>query len=115
MRRKSRSRQDSLDAFEAAEAAPGRVKYVLRLYVAGTRTASLRAVTNIKQICERHLSGRYRLDVVDLYQQPSRAREDDVVAAPTLVRTEPGPIMRIVGDLSDEHRVLAWLGIRGIP
>lgn len=115
MRSKSRSRQESLRAFEAAEAASQRVKYVLRLYVAGTRSASLRAVTNIKQICERHLAGRYRLDVVDLYQQPSRATEDDVVAAPTLVRTEPGPTLRIVGDLSDERRVLAGLGIRGIP
>ena len=114
MKGQSRSRQESLRAFEAAEAASQRVKYVLRLYVAGTRSASLRAVTNIKRICERHMPGRYRLDVVDLYQQPSRAKEDDVVAAPTLVRTEPGPICRIVGDLSDEHRVLAGLGIRGI-
>jgi circadian clock protein KaiB len=103
-----------LHAFEAAEAASGRVGYVLRLYVAGSRSASLRAIANIKSICERHLSGRYRLDVVDLYQQPARAKEDDVVAAPTLVRTEPGPIRRIVGDLSDERRVLAGLGIRRI-
>jgi circadian clock protein KaiB len=102
-----------LHAFEAAEAASQSVKYVLRLYVAGTRSASLRAVANIKRICERHLPGRYRLDVVDLYQQPARAKEDEVVAAPTLVRTEPGPIQRIVGDLSDERRVLAGLGIRG--
>lgn len=102
-------------AFEAAEAASQRVKFVLRLYVAGTRSASLRAVANIKRICDRHLSGRYRLDVVDLYQQPARAKEDNVVAAPTLVRTEPGPIRKIVGDLSDEHRVLAGLGIRGTP
>jgi circadian clock protein KaiB len=109
----SRSRRESLRAFEAAEAASQRVKFVLRLYVAGTRSASLRAVTNIKRICDRHLAGRYHLDVVDLYQQPARAKEDDVVAAPTLVRTEPGPIRRIVGDLSDEHRVLAGLGIRG--
>jgi circadian clock protein KaiB len=112
--RQSRSRQETLHAFEAAEAASGRVGFVLRLYVAGTRSASLRAIANIKGICERHLAGRYRLDVVDLYQQPARAKEDDVVAAPTLVRTEPGPIHRIVGDLSDERRVLAGLGIRGI-
>jgi circadian clock protein KaiB len=115
VRSQSRSRQESLRAFEAAEAASQRVNYVLRLYVAGTRSASLRAVTNIKRICERHLPGRYRLDVVDLYQQPARAKEDNVVAAPTLVRTEPGPTHRIVGDLSDEHRVLAGLGIRGTP
>jgi circadian clock protein KaiB len=114
VRGKSRSRQESLRAFEAAEATTGRVKYVLRLYVAGTRSASLRAVNNIKRICERHLAGRYRLDVVDLYQQPARAKEDDVLAAPTLVKTEPGPTRRIIGDLSDERRVLAGLGIRGI-
>jgi circadian clock protein KaiB len=102
-----------LSAFEAAETASRRARYVLHLYVAGTRSASLRAVANIKRICERHLSGRYRLDVVDLYQQPARAKEDNVVAAPTLVRTEPGPICRIVGDLSDERRVLSGLGIRG--
>ena len=75
----------------------------------------MRAVANIKRICERYLSGRYRLDVVDLYQQPALAKEDGVLAAPTLVRTEPGPILRIVGDLSDERRVLAGLGIRGAP
>lgn len=115
MSSQSRSRRKSLRAFEAAESASKRVKYVLRLYVAGTRSASLRAVDNIKRICERHLSGRYRLDVVDLYQQPTRAKEDHVVAAPTLVRTEPGPTRRIIGDLSDERRVLAGLGIRGIP
>jgi circadian clock protein KaiB len=108
-----KSRRESLNAFEAAEAASRRVRYVLRLYVAGTRSASLRAVANVKRICERHLPGRYRLDVVDLYQQPARAKDDQVLAAPTLVRTEPGPICRIVGDLSDERRVLAGLGIRG--
>ena len=108
-----KSRQETLNAFEAAGAASQRVKYVLRLYVAGTRTCSVRAVANIKRICECYLPGRYRLDVVDLYQQPARAKEDNVVAAPTLVRTEPGPICRIVGDLSDERRVLAGLGIRG--
>jgi circadian clock protein KaiB len=111
--RQSRSRQETLSTFEAAESASRRVRYVLRLYVAGTRSCSVRAIANIKRICERHLPGRYRLDVVDLYQQPARAKEDQVLAAPTLVRTEPGPVYRIVGDLSDERRVLASLGIRG--
>jgi circadian clock protein KaiB len=113
VRSQSRSRQESLRAFEAAESTSQRVKYVLRLYVAGTRAASLRAVANIKRICERHVPGHYHLDVVDLYQQPARAKDDDVVAAPTLVRMAPGPTRKIVGDLSDEHRVLAGLGIRG--
>ncbi len=116
MSSQSRSRRESLRAFEAAEAASEtRQVRPSSATVAGTRSASLRAVTNIKRICDRHLSGRYRLDVVDLYQQPARAKEDNVVAAPTLVRTEPGPIRKIVGDLSDEHRVLAGLGIRGTP
>lgn len=108
-----RKRQETLHAFEAAEAASQRVTYVLRLYVAGTRSCSVRAVANVKRICERYLPGRYRLDVVDLYQQPALAKQNGVLAAPTLVRTEPGPVFRIVGDLSDERRVLTGLGIRG--
>jgi circadian clock protein KaiB len=112
-RQAGKTRQETLNAFEAAEGASRRVRFVLRLYVAGTRSCSVRAIANIKRICERHLPGRYRLDVVDLYQQPALAKRDDVLAAPTLVRTEPGPICRIVGDLSDERRVLAGLGIRG--
>ena len=103
-----------MNAFEAAEAASQRVTYVLRLYIAGSKSCSVRAVANIKRICERYLPGRYRLDVVDLYQQPALAKLDDVLAAPTLVRTEPGPIRRVVGDLSDEGRVLNGLGIRGV-
>jgi circadian clock protein KaiB len=103
-----------LNAFEAAETASRRVRYVLRLYVAGSKSCSVRAVANIKRICERYLPGRYRLDVVDLYQQPALAKRDNVLAAPTLVRTEPGPTRRVVGDLSDERRVLNGLGIRGV-
>jgi circadian clock protein KaiB len=106
------SREDTAAALEAAELASARVPYVLQLFVAGTRARSLRAIANIKRICERYLEGRYQLDVVDLYQQPALAREAQILAAPTLVKQQPGPVRRIVGDLTDESRVLAGLGIR---
>jgi circadian clock protein KaiB len=110
--RKSTARQEASAAFQHAEEAARRTQYELRLYVAGTRAHSLRAVTNIKRICERYLEGRYHLDVVDLYQEPSLAREAQILAAPTLVKHRPEPVCRIIGDLSSEARVLLGLGIR---
>jgi circadian clock protein KaiB len=87
------------------------VKYVLRLYVAGSTPQSSRAITNIKTICEARLRGRYLLTVVDLYEQPGRAREDQIVVAPTLVRQSPLPVRRMIGDLSITGRVLAALDL----
>ncbi len=84
----------------------------LRLYVAGATPASQRAVTNITALCASDLSGRYTLEVVDLYQHPDRALEDGIVAAPTLARLEPGPRVRIVGDLGDREQVLAHLDVQ---
>jgi circadian clock protein KaiB len=78
----------------------------LRLYVAGTSPRSLRAFANLRQLCEEHLTGRYEIEIVDLEKRPQRAREDDIVAIPTLIRTQPLPSKRIVGDLSDTSRVL---------
>jgi circadian clock protein KaiB len=87
--------------------------YLLRLYVTGATARSTRAIANIKTICERLLPGAYQLEVVDIYQQPELARTAQLVAAPTLLRTEPPPERRVVGDLSDEARVVAGLGLRG--
>jgi circadian clock protein KaiB len=92
---------------------PAPAAYLLRLYVTGATARSTRAIANIKTICERLLPGAYRLDVVDIYQQPELARTAQLVAAPTLLRTEPPPERRVVGDLSDEARVVAGLGLRG--
>jgi circadian clock protein KaiB len=97
---------------EAPPFSPDTGRYVLRLYVAGQTPRSVRAVTNIKYICEAHLSGRYVLDVIDLYQQPHLAREDQIIALPTLIRKLPPPVQRIIGDLSNTERVLAGLGLR---
>jgi circadian clock protein KaiB len=86
-------------------------KYVLRLYVAGSTPQSSRAITNLKAICETHLKDRYDLTVVDLYEQPERAKQDQIVVAPTLVRHLPLPLRRMVGDLSQTARVLAALDL----
>lgn len=111
----ARQEASATDAFEAAYEARERASFVLRLYVAGTRAQSTRAIANITRFCERYLAGRYQLDVVDLYQQPALAREDQIFAVPTLVKEQPSPLRRIIGDLSDDARVLAGLGIRGEP
>jgi circadian clock protein KaiB len=85
----------------------------LRLYVAGQTPKSLTAFTNLKRICETHLSGRYRLEVVDLLKQPQLSKGDQILAIPTLVRRLPEPVRKIIGDLSDTERVLVGLDLRG--
>jgi circadian clock protein KaiB len=87
------------------------VRHKLRLYVAGTTPRSLRAVQNIKRICEDVLSNQYDLEVVDVYKEPNRLAADQVVAIPTLIKIAPGAIKRLVGDLSEESKVLKGLGV----
>jgi len=89
--------------------------YELRLYVAGQTSRSLAALANLKRICEEHLQGRYRLEVIDLLQHPQLARGDQILALPTLVRKLPEPIRKLVGDLSDTERALVGLDLRPIP
>ena len=84
----------------------------LRLYVAGQTPRSLAAFSNLKQICESHLSGRYRIDVIDLLAQPQLSKGDQILAIPTLVRKLPQPVRKIIGDLSDTERVLVGLDLR---
>jgi circadian clock protein KaiB len=86
--------------------------FVLRLYVAGTSERSTRAIRNAKQICEEHLPGRYELEVIDIFQQTERARDDQVVAVPTLVKKLPTPLKRFIGDLSDRDVVLVGLDVK---
>lgn len=84
----------------------------LRLYVAGQTPKSLTAFANLKRICEEHLAGQYRIEVVDLVENPQLAREDQILAIPTLVRKLPQPLRKIIGDLSNNERVLVGLNIR---
>lgn len=88
--------------------------YELRLYVAGQTARSLAAFANLKRICEEHLKGQYRIEVVDLLQNPQLAKGDQILAVPTLVRKLPPPVKKIIGDLSNTERVLVGLNIRPI-
>ena len=101
---------DSTRSFEAA-ATQVAERYVLRLYIAGSTPGSSRAVETLKAICEEHLRDRYTLEVVDVYQQPVLARDEQIVAVPTLVKQLPLPVRRILGDLSDKQRVLRDLDL----
>ena len=89
--------------------------YVLRLFVTGTTPKSLRAIRNLRAICEEYVPDRYDLEIVDIYQQPELAAQLDLVAAPTLVKQLPEPIRRVVGDLSDTEKVLGGLEVRKQP
>lgn len=90
-------------------------RYVLTLYVTGATERSLRAIANLKAICEQHLKGRYQLEVVDIYRQPGLARRDQVVAVPTLIKKLPVPLRLLVGDLSKTEHVLQGLGLVAQP
>jgi circadian clock protein KaiB len=84
----------------------------LRLYTSGQTPKSMAAIKNLKRICEQHLPGRYNIEVIDLMANPRLAKDDQIVAIPTLVRKLPDPLRRIVGDLSDEARTLVGLQLR---
>jgi circadian clock protein KaiB len=89
------------------------MNYVLRLFVTGTTAHSVRAIANIKTICEERLKGHYDLEVIDIYQHPLKAGGEQIIAAPTLIRKSPLPIRRLVGDMSDKARVLHGLDLDG--
>jgi circadian clock protein KaiB len=84
----------------------------LKLYVAGQTPKSVAALTNLKRMCEEHLAGRYRIEVVDLAENPQLARSDQILAIPTLVRRLPAPIRKIIGDLSNSERLLVGLDLQ---
>ena len=88
--------------------------FELRLYVAGQTAKSLAACANLKRICETHLAGQYRIEIIDLSKNPKLAAGDQILALPTLVRRLPKPVKKIIGDLSNEERVLVGLDVRPI-
>lgn len=89
-------------------------KWELRLYIAGKTEKSITALTNLKKYCEEHLKGKYKIEVIDLLERPQLAEGDQILAIPTLVRKVPAPIRKIIGDLSNEEKVLVGLNIRPI-
>lgn len=96
----------------SATPSPEGKAYRLRLYVAGQTPKSVQAFTNLKQICEEHLQGRYDIEIIDLLENPQLARGDQILAVPTLVRRLPEPIKKIIGDLSNTGRVLVGLDLQ---
>jgi len=88
--------------------------YVLKLYVTGLTPQSTVAIDNLRKICEENLKGRYTLDIVDLYKNPSLARGEQIIAAPTLIRMLPLPLRRVIGNMSDLERVLVGLDLKAI-
>jgi circadian clock protein KaiB len=87
-------------------------RYLLRLYVTGTSPASVRAIERVQTICEEHLRGRYDLEVIDIYQLPALAKDQQIVATPTLVKVLPEPLRRFIGDLSRAEKVLFGLDLQ---
>ena len=90
------------------------ITFELRLYVAGQTAKSLAACANLQRICETHLAGQYRIEIIDLTKNPKLAAGDQILALPTLVRRLPKPVKKIIGDLSNEERVLVGLDVRPI-
>jgi circadian clock protein KaiB len=97
---------------EALEEGGNADKYLLRLFVTGLTPRSIRAIENVRAICEKHLHGRHDLEVIDIYQQPTLAKDEQIIAAPTLIKELPLPLRKIIGDMSDTDRVLVGLDLR---
>ena len=97
-----------------AKAPQPREEWILKLYVAGKTPNSLTAFSNLKKICEDHLQGRYRIEVIDLLENPQLAKGDQIIAVPTLIRKLPTPVKKIIGNLSNTERVLVGLDLQKV-
>ena len=104
--------RDATQGFERSLVSPRKKHFALGLYITGTTPQSVRAVANVKKICEEHLKGHYELEVIDLYQQPQLAQSEQIIATPTLIKKLPLPLRRIIGDLSNTERVLTGLNLQ---
>jgi circadian clock protein KaiB len=106
------ARPSSTIDFEETLQGGRRKHYVLLLYIAGMTPRSRSSIENIKQICEEHLKGVYTLEVIDIYQQPERAKEAQILAAPTLIKRLPLPLRKLIGDMSNKERVFIGLDLQ---
>jgi circadian clock protein KaiB len=102
----------STEEFEKTVAMRDRAKYVLRLYVTGMTPKSTRAIANVQRLCEEYLKGFYELKIIDIYQQPKLAKEEQIIATPTLIKQLPLPIRRLIGDMSDTERFLVGIDLK---
>jgi circadian clock protein KaiB len=102
----------STEEFEKAAAKRNRAKYILRLYITGMTPKSTMAVANVRKLCEKHLAGRYELEVIDIRQQPKLATAEQIIATPTLIRKLPMPLRKLIGSMSDTERFLAGIDLK---
>ncbi|MCE5185305.1 MAG: circadian clock KaiB family protein [Planctomycetaceae bacterium] len=112
MAKKKTEQKDSFEEFEEAIRKEGKETYILKLYIAGITPRSQRAVANIKEICEKYLKGRYQLEVIDIYQQPTLSKGEQIIAAPTLIKKLPKPLRKFIGDMADTEKILIGLDLR---
>ena len=102
----------STKEFAKAAALQDRATYVLRLYVTGMTPKSTQAIANVKKLCEKHLEGSYELKVIDIYQQPTLAKGEQIIATPTLIKKLPLPLRKLIGDMSDTERFLVGIDLK---
>jgi circadian clock protein KaiB len=114
MKEKKIKAKSPSDDFELTISKLDKEKYILRLYITGSTSRSISAITNLKKICEEYIEGRYELEVIDLYQNPSLAKGDQIIAAPTLIKKLPLPFRRIIGDMSNKEKVLLGLDLKEV-
>ena len=112
MKEKKTKIKSATEEFDMTIADKSHDKYLLRLYITGTTSRSVLAISNLKKICEEYLEGKYELEVIDLYKNPLLAKEEQIIAAPTLIKKLPLPFRRIIGDMSNEEKVLMGLDLR---
>jgi circadian clock protein KaiB len=92
--------------------AAGAERYVLRLYVAGVKRISARAISNLRKVCEEHLAGRYELEVIDILENPALASDEQIVATPTLIKKLPEPFRKLIGDMSNKEKVILGMDVK---
>jgi len=114
MKEKKTKVKGSTEEFDLTISESRKDKYILRLYITGATNRSVLAITNLKKICEEYLEGRYELEVIDLYKKPSLAKDEQIIAAPTLIKKLPLPFRRIIGDMSNKEKVLLGLDLKKV-
>jgi circadian clock protein KaiB len=112
MKEKKTKIRSATEEFDQTVAGKSPDKYMLSLYITGSTSRSVLAITNLKKICEEYLEGGYELEVIDLYKNPLAARDEQIIAAPTLIKKLPLPFRRIIGDMSNKEKVLMGLDLR---
>ena len=109
---KRKTGETSAEEFEKAAVRRDRAKHVLRLYVTGMTPKSTQAIANVQKLCEKHLAGRYELEVIDIYQHPTLIKEQQIIASPTLIKKLPVPLRRLIGTMSDTERFLVGIDLK---